>query len=143
MINVKTINRIIAAITFSLTAIATTAEVVVIVHVDNAMTSINKTDLSRIFLGKIDTFPDGSKVSAINQISASGTRSSFDTDVLRKTTKQMNAYWSRQLFSGRGAPPPEVNGDIDVLQHISKNRDSIGYIDSSAANQSVKVLKIN
>jgi len=119
-----------------------TAEVVVIVNAKNTIVSISKSDLSRIFLGKADSYGDGAKAIPINQIFSSTTRKEFDKNLLRKTSMQIKAYWSKQMFAGNGIPPKEFNGDLDVLLFISQDNSAIGYIDSSALNGSVKVIKV-
>ena len=118
------------------------ADVVVIVNSGNSVSSLTKSELSRIFLGKTTSFGNGSKAVAVNQISASSSRSEFDSNMLGKSTSQINAYWSKQMFSGGGTPPEELNGDLAVLQHVASNPDSIGYIESTALNDSVKVVAI-
>ena len=136
------INKILVTATLLLFAASSFAEVVVIVNAGSGVSSMKKAQLSRIFLGKTTTFGDGSKAEAINQISASGSRTNFDSNMLGKTTSQINAYWSKQMFSGSGTPPEELNGDLAVLQHVAANPNSIGYIESSALNDSVKVVEI-
>jgi ABC-type phosphate transport system substrate-binding protein len=118
------------------------AEVVVIVNPQNGVSSMKKSDLARLFLGKSTSFDNGGKAEVVNQISASASRASFDSDLLGKTTSQINAYWSKQMFSGSGTPPEELNGDLAVLQHVAANPNAIGYIDATAVNDGVKVVSI-
>ncbi len=129
-------------LTVTLMSSSALAEVVVIVNAANSNGAISKSHLSRIFMGKAQEFEGGGKAVAVNQISASTSRSAFDSDVLGKTTAQINAYWSKQMFSGGGTPPTELNGDLAVLQHVAGSPEAIGYVDSSAVNGSVKVLTI-
>ena len=97
---------------------------------------------SRVFLGKSKTLK-GNGITPTNQVSASDSRKEFDNVFLGKTPQQIKAYWSKQLFSGNGAPPKELNGDLDVLVHVSENKKAIGYINKSALNPSVKVIAIH
>ncbi|AWB69131.1 phosphate ABC transporter substrate-binding protein (plasmid) [Saccharobesus litoralis] len=119
------------------------AEVVVVVNANNSITSLSKAELIRIFQGKQDKFATGKKAIPVNQIPPSEARQSFDSDMLGRTTKQMTAYWSKQLFSGNATPPKELNGDIDVLKFILASEHAIGYVDKSAVNDAVKVITIN
>jgi ABC-type phosphate transport system substrate-binding protein len=121
---------------------ASMADVVVIVNSQNSVSSMKKSELARLFLGKSTSFDNGSKAEVVNQISASASRASFDSDLLGKTTSQINAYWSKQMFSGSGTPPEELNGDLAVLQHVAANPNSIGYIEATAVNDAVKVVSI-
>lgn len=137
--------RITPALIFALglgIANSTYSDVVVIVNASNDISSISKSDLHRIFLGKTSTFSNNSTAVAINQYYSSETRALFDKKYLRKTPQQSKAFWSKQLFTGQGTPPEEVPGDLDALQKVAKNKEAISYIDSSAVNKSVKVIDI-
>ena len=136
------VKKFIAVLFTSLISFAAAAEVVVIVNAGNGTGEIKKSHLSRIFMGKANEFESGEKAVAVNQISASSSRTEFDSSVLGKTTSQINAYWSKQMFSGGGTPPQELNGDLAVLQHVAQNPDAIGYVDSGVVNGAVKVVNI-
>lgn len=129
-------------LTIQLWVQAAQGEVVVITHPSNSNASIGKADFSRIFLGRVKSFPDGSKAVPINQVAGNSTRIAFDKEHLGKSASQIKAYWSRQLFTGRGVPPQEVSEDADVIKSVSANRNMIGYVDSSAVNDSVRVVSI-
>lgn len=118
------------------------AEVVVIVNEKNPNISISKTDLNRLFLGKVKTFSDGSRATILYQSVSNPSRSAFDLKFLGKNVGQMNSYWSRQMFSGNGVPPQELVSDLSVLEMVSKDKSLIGYIDDSALNESVAKVTI-
>lgn len=138
----KSLSATIAATCILGYSIPSYSEIVVIVNTKNPIAAMSKSDLNRIFLGKSSTFDNGSPAVAINQHFSSETRTIFDKQYLRKTPQQSKAFWSKQLFTGEGKPPQEVPGDLDVLQMIAKEHNMIGYIDSSAVNKAVKVIKI-
>ncbi|PCI44972.1 MAG: phosphate ABC transporter substrate-binding protein [Moraxellaceae bacterium] len=127
----------------SLFAVATSfsfADIAVVVHPDNAVTTITDSDLSRIFLGKTDSFPDKSKATPIDQKEGSPLRDAFYIMVTKKDAAQLNSYWSRLIFTGKGTPPKMVRNDRKVKSLISKNTDHIGYIDTANVDDSVKVI---
>jgi len=67
--------------------------VVVVVHPSNDAAR-NKKAVKRIFLGKEEKFSNGKEVLPLNQVPASGTRGSFDSDTLGSSSTQISAYWS-------------------------------------------------
>lgn len=145
MINTKLFKLFIVIsvfLTMQIWSMSVLAEIVVVVNSSNSTTSMKSSDLRRIFLGKADSFKNGGKAVAVYQITASDSRKTFDKSFLGKTSAQMNSYWSRQMFSGNGVPPKELSGDLAVLQYISGETTAIGYIDSSAVNESVKIVTI-
>lgn len=116
------------------------AEVAVIVHPSSGVSSLTEDDVSRLFLGKGKTFPDGSQAVPINQDEGSPARDKFNDSVCKKNSSQYKAYWSQLVFTGKGTPPKDAGKDADVKALISANPNMIGYIDASAVDASVKVV---
>jgi len=134
----KILTIILVVIFLSFSA-STNAEVAIVVHPSNA-DSIDNKMLARIFLGKIKKFPSGAEVIPVNQASGSAPTGEFNQKVLNKSASQLKSYWSKLVFTGKGSPPKEVADDAAVISLVSANPNTIGYIDASAVNDSVKVL---
>jgi len=115
------------------------ADTAVIVHPSNA-NALAKNDVKTIFLGKTLSFASGGNIIPINQKANTSTRIGFDDAVLAKSAGQIKSYWSKRVFTGKGTPPKEVDTDAEVKSLVSANPDTIGYIDSSEVDDSVKVL---
>ena len=132
--------KFITSLLFTLCLISTSAlaEVVVVVGASNG-NSLSGSDVSRIFLGKLKKFGDGSSVVPVNLSSGSDVRTAFEKNALGKSSSQIKAYWSKQVFSGKGKPPKELGSDADVINFVSSNPGAIGYIDAGSVNDSVKV----
>ncbi len=130
-----------SALTLSATFLAS-AEVVVVVHPSNAA-ALDGTTIKRIYLGKSSTYSTGNEAIVINQVPDSTSRQAFDSEVLGRSTSQISAYWSKQVFTGKGIPPKEVQDDSAVISLISNNKDAIGYVDKTAVTGAVKVVPVN
>jgi ABC-type phosphate transport system substrate-binding protein len=118
------------------------AETVVIVHPDNDAVLDTKS-IQRIFSGKEKRFFDGRKVLPINQVTDSNSRNEFDTVVMQRNTAQIEAYWAKQIFTGKGIPPREVADDLAVIEIVGANIDAIGYVDKASVSDNVKVVSFN
>ncbi len=116
------------------------AEVAVIVNPANANVALDKDQLTKIFLGKKKSFPDGAKAVPLDQAEGSATRTAFYNLVTNKDESQLKAYWSRMIFTGKGTPPKAVGGDADVVSFVAGNAGAVGYVDAGAVNDSVKVV---
>lgn len=116
------------------------ADLVVIVKADSGVSSLEKSEVARIFLGRSNTFPNGDRVVPVNQAEQSDARTSFDFDLLGKSLAQMKAYWAKQSFSGRGSAPDELAGDAAVIDAVSGDAALIGYVDSAAVTSDVKIV---
>lgn len=135
----KTIKHVIAAATLSLLSHTVLAEIAVIVHPGNT-NAVDAKEIERIFLGKSASFANGDKALPINQAEGTPVRSEFDNGLLGKSPSQMKAYWSKLVFTGKGTPPQEVAGDAEVKALVGSNPNTIGYVDASAVDGSVKVI---
>jgi ABC-type phosphate transport system substrate-binding protein len=118
------------------------AETVIIVNPANTTDSISVDDVNRIYRGKKHRFADGTRAEPVDQSSGSEIRGEFYRDYLDMTEAQAKRYWSKLMFSGKGRPPVELNGDRAVRAAVAGNVSAIGYVDSTNVDESVKVLDI-
>lgn len=116
------------------------ADVVVVVSAHSAVTHLTDEQVSRIFLGKIDTFPDGGNAVPIDQAEGSAVRNEFYAKVAHKSPSQLSAYWTKIIFTGTGYPPNQMEGDITVRKAVANNPNAIGYINRSAVDSSVRII---
>ncbi|MBV1884345.1 MAG: hypothetical protein KUG82_22075 [Pseudomonadales bacterium] len=116
------------------------AETIVVVgHPTVSIKEISYADLKRLFLAKSDEV-QGVKLEPIVQSTLQPIRIVFDEDALGKDPSKSKAYWSRLIFTAAGIPPRTFKSTVEVMQWISAHPNAIGYIESSAVNETVKVL---
>lgn len=116
------------------------AEVVVVVSAKSKISSLTVSQVAQIFLGKTSKFPDGKDAIPLDQLEGSDIRNEFYAKVTGKDPAQINAYWSKIIFTGDGQPPKVVTGNDSVKKAVIKNLNTIGYIDRSAVDKKVKVI---
>ena len=119
------------------------AEVVTVVAAGNPVTTLSRGDVANIFLGKTRQFPDGSPVQPIDQPESSPIRQTFYRTIGGQRPEELKAYWSKMIFTGRGQPPPVVQGDEAVKEALAHQRGSIGYIDANAVDSRVRVVPLD
>jgi ABC-type phosphate transport system substrate-binding protein len=124
------------------TGTAAYAEVVIVVSAKNAATTISSDQASDIFLGKSTTLPGGGAIVAIDQADGSTVREEFYSKAVGKTPAQVKAYWSKQIFSGKGHPPKEAGDSAIIKGLVAGDPNLIGYIDKGALDTTVKSLLI-
>jgi len=115
------------------------AEVAVVVHPSNQV-NLTKNDIKKIYLGKMKNFADGKVILPIDLTEGSDTRSIFNTELLGKSSSQIKAYWSKLIFTGKGTPPKNVKSESEVINTVSTNPSTIGYVDASKVTDKVKVI---
>ncbi len=122
------------------TALNAAAEVAVVVSAKSAVSALTADQAADIFLGRALSFPGGESAVPLDQPDSSAARTEFYTKATGKTAPQLKAYWSKQIFSGKGRPPKEVPDSQAVRQLVAGNPNMVGYIDKSAVDASVKVI---
>jgi len=115
------------------------AEVSVVVHPENSST-FDKSIIKKIFLGKSKSFNNGRVAILLSPAEGDPARQVFNKKVLKKSSNQVNAYWSKMIFTGKGVPPQEMASASDIISAIAANKDAISYIDSTAVTSAVKVV---
>lgn len=121
-----------------LVSIPAYADIAVIVHPSNT-SNLTQKEVVRIFMGKEKIFPNGTEIIILYLVKESPTRSIFLKNVLNKNESQIQSYWMKKLFTGKGTPPTELNTDEEVVELVANNPSVIGYINASALNDSVRV----
>jgi ABC-type phosphate transport system substrate-binding protein len=118
------------------------AALAIIVHPSNNMAGITADQAADIYLGKSGVFPNGQRVSPVDQLPNSPARQKFYKTVVKKDGSVLRVYWSKLLFTGKGQPPREVGDDADMKSWVASNPDAIGYVDGKFVDSTVKVLLI-
>lgn len=135
-------NNLIFVLLLAISAFAASAyaDVVVIVSSRSHIKNLTAEQTTKIFLGKIGTFPNGQSALPIDQPEGSTTRDEFYAKVVHKSPAQLTAYWAKIIFTGDGRPPKRLAGNVAVRKAIADDPNAIGYIDRSAVNRSVKIV---
>ena len=96
--------------------------------------------VAAIFLGKADALPGGVRTVPYDLGEDSVLRQSFYQTITGKTPAQLKAYWSRIIFTGKGAPPRRLADAEAVRRAVGTSPCAIGYLDRSDLTADVKVV---
>ncbi len=132
--------RIIMLLLVSGLVFSARAEIVVVVNMDNPVISFSRRELVDLFMGRTQHFADGGLVLRLDQPPDSDVRVHFYRALVNKSVAEVNAYWAKLLFTGRASPPQVMDSSKSLLQVVRENRNSIGYMDASEVDESVKVV---
>ena len=116
------------------------ADVVVVVSARSAITRLTAEQVTKIFLGKTEAFPNGDGATPIDQVEGDPIRDEFYSKVAHKNAPQVTAYWAKIIFTGDGHPPKLLGGNAAVRKAVANNPNAIGYIDKSAVDSSIRVI---
>jgi ABC-type phosphate transport system substrate-binding protein len=116
------------------------AELVTVVSAKSAVTTLTRNQVVDIFLGKVSRFPDGGPAVPIDQVEGAAARDEFYRTLAGKSPGQMNAHWSKIIFTGRGHPPTEAANGEALKRLLVATPGAIGYLDRSLVDGALRVL---
>ncbi|HET7746627.1 MAG TPA: phosphate ABC transporter substrate-binding protein [Vicinamibacteria bacterium] len=119
-----------------------TTSYLVIVNAENPVEELSRDDVSRIFLKKTAHWPDGRAVAPLDLAPTVPVRGEFSREVLRKSVRAVQAYWKREIFSGRSSPPPELATEAEVVAAVRANPHAVGYVSDEASLFGVKIIDV-
>jgi ABC-type phosphate transport system substrate-binding protein len=144
MVKASTLVRLaLAGLVLARSAGAQAPEYKIIVNAANPVTTLSREHVTRIFLKKVSTWPNGQPAAPVDLRSGSPTRRAFSRVVLGKDPAEVAAYWNQLIFSGRGLPPPTKSSDSEVLAYVRDNPNAVGYVAADARiGEGVKVVAV-
>jgi hypothetical protein len=124
-----------AAVAAAMTAAmaAQAGEAIAVVMAPGAA-ALTKDQVANLYLGrandlKVLDLPDGNPA-----------REAFYKKATDRDPAQVKAVWSRVIFTGKGQPPKEMADAAAVKKAVAADPKTVGYIDKSAVDASVKVV---
>ena len=115
---------------------------VMIVHPDNPSTEVDREFVRDAFLKKSSSWRGGEGVRPVDLNRKFPAREHFTRDVLKKSMPQLKRYWSQQIFSGKGVPPPEVDSEKAMIAFVLATRGAIGYLPAGADPGGARIVKV-
>jgi len=118
-----------------LTIIAS-SDIKIITSSKSPIKSISIEDLAKIYLKKIDTI-NGIKVIPIDN---KDSYNDFCKKVIKKTPKQIRAYWMKEIYRGNKQPPLKLSNS-QIKQKIVKNLRIISYSSNKLTGKVIFTIK--
>ncbi len=116
------------------------AELVVVVNTHCGVAAMTRNEVINIFFGRNRQFFNGVEAQPVDLEDAHPDRASFYRVLVGKDLADINAYWSRQVFSGRMQAPPKMRNHEEVMKWIISKPGGIGFIDLAKADARVRVV---
>ncbi|MEI6414729.1 MAG: hypothetical protein WCP34_10790 [Pseudomonadota bacterium] len=115
---------------------------VVVIHPGSSVETLSREEVINIFLGRYRQLPSGLLAQPVDQ--PAGQKASFYKLLVGKELPEINAYWSRLVFSGKTKPPQQARDLAEVIQWVNSLPGAIGYMEADQVDSRVKVaLKLN
>lgn len=118
------------------------ADLAIIGNPDSNAGDLDIQSTRKIFLGDRKSLPSGIHAVPMNHVVGSPDRKEFFSLVMNMPEFSYTRHWKRKMSTGIAHIPIELKSHKEVLRSIANTPGSIGYIDASKVDGTVKVLLI-
>ena len=116
-------------------------DVMVICNKSVPESSLTKSELRNIFLGKKQEWSTGDSIIPVT-LKKGEAHKAFCKIYLIKSPSQFIAYWKKMLFTGKGMIPKSFDNEKEMVDFIATTKGAIGYVSAGQTHDHVKVLQI-
>ena len=119
---------------------AVNAEPVVVVNAASTTQQLSQDEVINIFLGRYRSLPNGGSAIPIDQPESTLLRADFYRRLVNKELNEINAYWSRLIFSGRTLPPLQASSASDAIRLLVANPGGVAYVERSQVDKRFRIV---
>ena len=116
------------------------AEPVVVVSAASSLRQLSQDEVVNIFLGRYRRLPNGDTALPIDQPESSPVRADFYRRLVNKDLNEINAYWSRLIFSGRTSPPLQASSAADVMVWLLGQPGGVAYVERTQVDKRLRIV---
>lgn len=121
-------------------SVCANSEIAIIANPGVSISEINESDATKLWMGKVKKISGSGKLSVVDATAGSKSYLAFYSKIANKKPRQLKIYWGKMMFSGKVFPPRKLYSDEDIVKWVSKTPGALGYVNSQALNDSVKIL---
>lgn len=117
------------------------ADIYVVVATESPLRVRSVKEIQALFMGRTRTLGDEITVAQPVDLPRNHeVRNQFYKVITGWSPAQVNSYWARLLFTGQVAPPLPLPSEMAVMDHLSRNPKSVGYLQQPPTDAKLKVL---
>ena len=116
------------------------AELVVVVNARCGVAAMTHNEVVNAFFGRNRQYFNGIETQPVDMLDTHPDRARFYSALVGKDLSEVNAYWSRQVFSGCMQPPVKVGTAEEVIKWVVSHPGGIGFVELSKADARVRVV---
>lgn len=132
--------RILALLVSAMLPALARADLYVIVNANNPVTTMTKSAVVDIYMGRKRAFSGSDYALPFDQSRDGPVRERFYALLTGMSLSQVNGYWARLMFTGQVLPPESLQNDSAVLEIVRRNTGAVGYVESEPNVPGVKVV---
>ena len=121
-------------------AIPAVGDPVVVVNAASGIVRLEREEVVNIFLGRYRQLSTGAIAQPIDHPERSPLRAEFYRRLVNKNVNEIDAYWSRLIFSGKTAPPMRTVSSQEVATLLAGNPDAIAYLERGQIDKRFRIV---
>jgi ABC-type phosphate transport system substrate-binding protein len=129
-----------SVLALTLLPMAAAADLVVVVNANSGVERLSRDEVINIFLGRYRQFANGAAALPIDQPAGPGEKAQFYRQLVGKELAEINAYWSRLVFSGKTSPPRQAANAREVLDWLGSQPGAVGYLDRERVDPRLRIV---
>ena len=115
------------------------AEILIVTSNRSGPIELTRDQAEKLYLGRSATLSDGTPASLVD-LPNGPVRDEFYLKLTGKNPSQIQAYWSRLVFTGRALPPREARSMAEARQWLTDTPNLIGYLDRNEPTAGMRIL---
>jgi ABC-type phosphate transport system substrate-binding protein len=116
----------------------------ILVNRSNPVENLSFAELRKVFLGEQNHWSDGRRITLVMLESGKPERQAVLNLIYRMEDKDFNAYFLHHVFTGDvHAAPTTLTTPTEVLKFVSNVQGAIGYLRTTAVDESVKIVRVD
>lgn len=117
-----------------------TGALAVVVNARCGVAVLTRNEVINIFFGRYRQFFNGREALPVDLVDGHPVRGQFYRRLVGKDLSEINAYWSRQIFSGRMQALNKVATPEEVAKWVAANPCGIGFIEQSKVDARFNIV---
>jgi hypothetical protein len=117
-----------------------TGSLAVVVNARCGVAVMTRNEVVNVFFGRYRQFFNGREAQPVDLADNHPVRGQFYRRLVGKDLADVNAYWSRQIFSGRLQALPRVATPDEAIKWIAAHPCGIGFIEQSKADARFNIV---
>lgn len=116
------------------------ADIVLVANPKAGIGWLTREDVVNIYLGRYRRLESGLTAEPIDLGGEPEIKAMFYRKLVDKSLAEINAYWSRLVFSGQTPPPQLVVNADEALRRVAARPGALAYVERSKVDKRVRVV---
>lgn len=118
------------------------ADLVVVVNARSGVAAMTRNEVINVFFGRNRQFFNGLEVHPVDLLDSPQRlgRQQFYKILVGKDLAEVDAFWSRQVFTGRMQAPARLTSSEEVIRWVATHPGGIGYVDQAQVDARVRIV---